>query len=47
MFESLKQLHLQQTVLAHYDPAKPLVILCDASLYGVGTVLAQEDSWAV
>lgn len=43
MFEILKQL-LQQTVLAHRDPDKPLVISCDALPYGVGTVLTQEGS---
>lgn len=32
-------------MLVHYDPIKSLVILCDASPYGIGAVLAKEDSW--
>ena len=26
-------------VLVHYNPVLPLVVACDASLYGVGAVL--------
>lgn len=46
-FKNLNQLLLQRSVLAHYNPAKPLVILCDASPYSVGAGLTQEDSWYV
>lgn len=30
--------------MAHYDETKPLLISCDASPYGVGAVLSQQDS---
>lgn len=46
-FENIRQLILQRTVLVHYDPDKPLVILCDASPYGFGAFLAHEDSWGL
>ena len=29
-------------MLAHYDPAKPLQLACDASPYGVGAVLSHK-----
>ena len=34
-----KQMLMQDTVLVHYDPTCPVVILCDASDLGIGAVL--------
>nr|XP_037273014.1 uncharacterized protein K02A2.6-like [Rhipicephalus microplus] len=46
-FQRSKELLVLAAVLAHYDPKKPVVFVCDASLYGVGAVLAhREDSGA-
>ena len=39
-FQESKQLLLTSQVLEHYDPAKPLILSCDASPYGVGVVLS-------
>ena len=38
-FEVAKLIMCADTVLAHYDPTKPLRILCDASQDGVGAML--------
>ena len=38
--EQLKKLLVEAPVLAHYDPAMPLVLACDASGTGVGAVLS-------
>ncbi|XP_064469696.1 uncharacterized protein K02A2.6-like [Ornithodoros turicata] len=43
-FEALKEQICHAPVLAHYDPHRPLILSCDASPYGVGAVLAQEDN---
>lgn len=40
-FQDLKNVLLSNTVLAHYDESKPLILSCDASPYGVGAVLSQ------
>lgn len=44
MFEGVKQVLLQWGEAAHCDPDKLLVFSFDASPYGVGAVLAEEDS---
>ena len=33
----------QAPILRHFDPTKPVVISVDASSYGIGTVLMQEN----
>ncbi|KAL0159700.1 hypothetical protein M9458_043425, partial [Cirrhinus mrigala] len=39
-FEEAKQLLLGSTVLVHYDGNRPLKLACDASPYGVGSVIS-------
>ena len=39
-FEKVKELLIAPNLLAHYDHAKPLVLACDASSYGLGAVLS-------
>ena len=41
-FEKVKQLLTSTQVLSHYDPAKPLIMLCDASPYGIAAVLSHR-----
>lgn len=38
-FEKVKLEILKSALLVHYDPNKPLVLVCDAGPYGVGAVL--------
>lgn len=33
---SIKNLLLSDLVLAHYDPTLPIILICDASQYGIG-----------
>ena len=39
-FKQVKEMLQSSILLVHYDPEKPLVLACDASPYGVGTVLS-------
>ena len=39
-FKKVKELLIAPNLLAHYDHAKPLVLACDASSYGLGAVLS-------
>ena len=38
-FEGVKRALVSSGLLVHYDPTKPLSLICDASPYGVGAVL--------
>ena len=39
-FKEVKEALTSEQVLTHYDPEKELILACDASPYGVGTVLS-------
>ena len=39
-FEKIKELLCSAPLLTHFDPSKPIIVHCDASLYGVGVVLS-------
>ena len=42
VFDRVKRSLTSDSVLAHYDPSKPLTLACDASPYGVGAVLSHK-----
>lgn len=42
VFDRVKSILTSDSVLAHYDPSKPLILACDASPYGVGAVLSHK-----
>ena len=39
-FREARALLQADSLLAYYDPSKPLVVACDASQYGIGAVLS-------
>ena len=41
-FEEAKRHLCSPSVLAHYDPEKPLILSADASPYGIGAVLSHQ-----
>ena len=41
-FKQAKSMLTSPCLLTHYDPAKPLILACDASPYGVGAVLSHK-----
>lgn len=43
-FKACKQCLLNSKCLAHYDPEKSLRFACDASPFGVGTVISHQFS---
>ena len=41
-FDECKKILLKPTTLEYFDPKKPLIVVTDACLYGIGGVLAHE-----
>ena len=39
-FQKSKKLLTSSNLLVHFDPSLPLILSCDASMYGIGAVLA-------
>ena len=46
-FQASKEVLTSNSLLVHYDPSKQLMLMCDASPYGVGAVLSQIDEQGV
>ena len=44
VFEKAKQCLTRAPVLAHYDPKLTIVLVADASAYGVGAVISHQPS---
>ena len=42
-FNKIKDVLSQQPVLKYFDVKKPITVRCDASKFGLGAVLAQDD----
>ena len=42
-FELGKQVLVNSPALVHYDPTKPITLVCDASPYGVGAVVSHVE----
>ncbi|XP_033002290.1 uncharacterized protein K02A2.6-like [Lacerta agilis] len=43
-FETIRGMLSAESVLAHYDETKPLILACDASQYGLGAVLSHREA---
>ena len=41
-FEEVKKILDETSFLIHYDPEKPLLLACDFSPHGLGTVLSHQ-----
>lgn len=41
-FQLSKDLLVQNQILVHFDPSKPIVVSCDSSSYGIGCVLSHR-----
>lgn len=40
-FQQVKELVDSETVLTHFNPARPMILACDTSAYSLGAVLSQ------
>ena len=44
-FDRAKELLSSANLLVHYNNEKPLILACDATLYGLGAVLTHFGGW--